>query len=93
MKKINLKRNDILKIGKYKYVVYKIGKKQIELLPIDEMLSKNSGVDFVPNIRISKEKINPHQKLDNFELFLLINQKNPLIRQVVERFLDSKEKR
>lgn len=86
-KKIILKKNEIIKIGKYKYVVYKLGKDSVELLPIDEMLESKDISPIIPKIKVGKEYLKTYQKMDNYELLWLLNQPNPLIREVIESFL------
>ena len=89
----SFKKHDIIKIGKYKYVIFNLKKEDVELLPIDDMLTKDEIIEFIPKITIKKENIAHHQRLDNFEIFYLVNQSNPLIKKVVEGFLDSKHKK
>lgn len=91
-KKILLKKNEIIKIGKYKYVVYKFAKKSVELIPIDEMLSGITS-QFVPKMKIEKQSLNSYEKMDNYELLWLVNQSHPLIKEVLEDFLNKESKK
>jgi hypothetical protein len=88
--KLTLKKNDLVKIGEYKYIVYKFRRGQVELIPIDNLLDSEDQVNFVPKITIGKQHLMNHSKLDNLILFYLLNQQNPLIREVVEDFLENK---
>ena len=57
-----LKKNEIIKVGEYKYVVYKLGKISVDLLPIDEMLAGTKNGSIIPIIKIKKDLIKKHQK-------------------------------
>ena len=87
MRKITLKKNDIIKVGEYKYVIYKFGKEEAELIPIDDMLEETNKKTIVPKLKVNNKKLYSSQKMDRYELLWLINQPHPLIREVVESFL------
>lgn len=93
MHKITLKKNDIIKVGNYKYVIYKFGKEEAELIPIDDMLEETNKKTIVPKIKINNKKLHNSQKLDRYELLWLINQPYPLIREIVESFLRQESRR
>lgn len=88
IKKLTLKKHDVVRIGKYKYVVYKFGKLSIDLIPIDTMLDEDEPTLVVPKITVDKNLLTKHEKLDSIELLFLLNQTNPLIRKVVEDYLE-----
>lgn len=92
-KKIVLKKNEIIKIGQHKYVVYKFGRESVELIPIDLMLQGEEESSLVPKIKVKKVLLTKYQKMDNYELLWLVNQKNPLIKEVVCDFLDKQSKK
>jgi hypothetical protein len=92
-KKLVLKKNEIIKIGDYKYVVYKFGKDSVELIPIDTMLDGTEESSLVPKIKVRKTNIKKYQKMDNYELLYLVNQKNPLIKEVIYSFLEKESKK
>lgn len=85
----SLKRNDVVRFGEYKYVVYKSTRQYLELLPIDTMLNGDEVVYFIPKITLKKSDVVEHEKVDNFELMYLLNQTNPLIKEILEEYLES----
>jgi hypothetical protein len=90
--KISLKKNDVLKIGRYKYIVYKISKGNIDLLPMNPMLESDHPLDFIPKIRAEVCKLKNHEVVDNYELFYLLNQKSPLVKEVLNSFFENERR-
>lgn len=88
IKNLTLKKNDVVKVGNYKYIVYRFRKDNVELIPIDNMLESDDPVKFVPKMTIEKCLLTNHKKLDNWILFYLLNQTNPMIKEVLEKFLE-----
>lgn len=81
-------------IGQYKYVIYKFGKNEVELIPIDEMLDSEEPVLLVPKLKTNKKSIiNSHKKLDDYNLLYLVNQVNPMVKKVVEDFLEKESRK
>jgi hypothetical protein len=88
IKKLTLKKHDVVRVGKYKYVVYKFGRSSVDLIPIDVMLDGDEPVPVVPKMTVDKNLLVKHEKLDSIELLFLLNQTNPLIREVLEDYLE-----
>ena len=94
MKKTILKKTNLIKIGQNKYLIYRCKKESFEIVPIDGFLDNSKySTDFVPIINISKNNIISYERLDDYEILCLVNQKNPLIKGLVEKFLDNQSKR
>jgi len=85
----NLKKSDIIIIGKYKYLIYKITKKMVDLLPIDELFEEEGSVELIPKLSVATESIDNYTKLDSYEILCLLNQTNPLIVESLEYFLEN----
>jgi hypothetical protein len=94
MKKKTLRKTNLIKIGEYKYLIYRCKKHSLEIVPVDGFLNDPKNMsDFVPIINISKDHMANYEKLDDYEILCLINQKNPLIKGLVQNFLDKQSKR
>ncbi len=94
MIKKSLKKTDLIKIGDYKYLIYKCRKDSFEILPIDKMLNGSDAIsDFIPKISICKDILINYEKLDSFEILCLLNQSNPLVKEMLELFLDRESKK
>lgn len=90
-KKQNIYKSDIIMIDDYKFIVYNIGTKYIELLPISQILESehDKGHDIVPRMKLKKNNISKYKKIDNFEIYLLMNNKNSLIIETIAHFLEN----
>jgi hypothetical protein len=86
-----IERADIIVVGNHKYVIHKITRKNIELLPIDLLLESDESIDLIPKLTISQESLSSYTKVDNYELLYLLNQKNPLIVEALSYFLENAE--
>lgn len=83
--KKDLSQNDIILIDKYKYIVYEMKKDAIVLLPIDDMLN---DVDYrptlIPKIEVTYLTLKDYKKVNNSEIFCLLNQSNFLIQKLLK---------
>lgn len=84
-----IKRSDIIMVGSHKYVVHKITRKTVELLPIDLLLETDKKIDLVPKLVMPIENIPEYTKVDSHELLCLLNQKNPLIIEALRYYLEN----
>ena len=91
-KDCTLKRFDIIKVDKSKYIVYELTKTLAYLLPIDFILENSKPAELVPQFLVSRKSLAGYEKLDSDELLYLINQKNPLIVEALENFLNEEDK-
>lgn len=92
-KKNNLKRADFILIGNYKYLVYKTNKKSVELLPINYLMDTEGIVEMIPRMKVDYTALENYKKIDNNELYLLINQTNPLIQELLEIMFENESRK
>jgi hypothetical protein len=58
------------------------------------MLNGSDAIsDFIPKISICKDILINYEKLDSFEILCLLNQSNPLVKEMLELFLDRESKK
>lgn len=91
-KDVDLQSSDIILLGNQKYIVYSLKKDIIELLPITLLLD-GENPDIIPKIIIPYASLEKYSKIDKYELFCLINQNSPLIKEVVENYLKNETQR
>lgn len=91
-KDLNLHCADIVMVQGYKYLIYALARNHAVVLPIDNIL-KGKEMKVIPKIEMDYTSLQEHVKIDQFELFCLLNQTNPLIKKTLEQFLDNEKQR
>ena len=84
-------KSDIVLIGKHKYLVYSVNSKMAEILPLDSFSKNVEKLSIVPKMTISTKDLNTYTKVDSFELYCLLNEKNPLLLETLEYFLENEK--
>lgn len=87
--KKELKVADIIIRNDNKYLICKLSGDLIEMISIDRMLE---NADFkptlIPKLEVEYDKLGKYVKIDNSEIFCLLNQDNFLIRKIIEKYLE-----
>jgi len=86
-----LNKLDIILINEYKYIVYRVTRKSVELLPISNLLGRERPIDVIPKISIDIDSLGPYEKIDRYEILYLLNQTNPLIIESLEYFFENEK--
>jgi hypothetical protein len=85
----DLKVSDIIIFNNYKYLVCDVKKTMIKLLPIDLILqSDDYNPLLIPKFEILNINLESYIKTDNEELFYLLNQKNDVIKKILEKYFE-----
>lgn len=92
MRKNILSRADIIKVGKFKYLIYKASRSNLVILPIDKLL-EGEHVNLIPKITVERKSIFGYELLDRYDILYLVGRKNPLINETIEYFINEETKR
>lgn len=85
MKKIKLKKNDLIQIEDEKFLVVSMNKLHVELLPMNVFFDDNLvGGDSNLKFKIRKVCLHEYEILDSFELLYLLNETNPILKKAIQ---------
>ena len=88
-----LKKSNVIEIDGYKFIIHKVSKEYVEVLPITHLDDPSCNSGLIPRMKVMKVNLSHYKKLDDIELLYLVNVRSPLVIEAIEYFLENEAKK